>query len=137
MFDVLSQINWVGVLAATVVSQIIGALWFTAVFGMVYAKALGREGQPVAMAPIFIVGPLVCNFITVVAAAIVMRALGITTLSDALVFGLIAGFGFLATTTVNTGINPNMPRPLLYGLVSGSYFLVAGVVISLVLGLIQ
>ena len=32
----------------------------------------------------------------------------------------------------NTGINPNIPRPLLYGAVSGSYFLVIGVVISLI-----
>ena len=62
-----------------------------------------------------------------------MRALGVTTYGDGLFFGFIAGLGFLTTTSVNTGINPNIPHPLSYGLISGSYFLVAGVMISLIL----
>jgi len=134
MFNVLGQINWLGVVAATFATAILGAVWFTALFGKYYTIALGREGQPpFKMTPIFMAGPFVCGLVTVLASAVLMRALGIDNFGDALVFGIIVGLGLLTTTTVNTGINPNMPRPLLYGLISGAYFFVTGVVISLIL----
>ena len=134
MFNVLGQINWLGVIAATFAAAVLGALWFTALFGKFYTLALGREGQPpFKMTPIFMAGPFVCGLVTVVASAILMRALAIDNFGDALMFGIIVGLGLLTATTVNTGINPNIPRPLLYGLVSGSYFFVTGVVVSLIL----
>lgn len=138
MFNVIGQINWLGIAASTVGMAVLGALWFTAFFGKAYTYALGREGQPpFKMTPIFIAGPFVCGLVASIANAVLMRALGIDNLGDGLAYGLIVGIGFLVTTTVNTGINPNMPRPLLYGAVSGSYFLVAGVVSSLLLVLIR
>jgi hypothetical protein len=134
MFNVLGQISWLGVAAATVATAMLGAVWFTALFGKYYTLALGREGQPpFKMTPIFMAGPFLCGLVTCIASAILMRTLGIHTYGDATAFGLIAGFGFLATTTVNTGINPNIPRPILYGIISGSYFLAAGVIISLII----
>jgi Protein of unknown function (DUF1761) len=137
MFDVLGQINWLAVAAATLATAVLRALWFTALFGKYYALALGREGQaPPKMTPIFIAGPFLCGLVTCIASAVLMRAFGIDTIGEGLLFGLIVGLGFLATTTVNTGINPNIPRPMLYGMISGSYFLVAGVIISATLAAI-
>jgi Protein of unknown function (DUF1761) len=134
MFDVLDQINLVGVAAATFATAVLGGLWFTALFGTSYTRALGREGQPpFKMTPIFMAGPFLCGLLTCIASAILIRALGIVSYGDAFAFGLITGFGFLATTTMNTGINPNIPRPILYGIISGSYFLVAGVMMALIL----
>lgn len=127
MLNSIGHISWLGIIAATIATQVVGALWFTALFGRFYARALGREGEPAKISPIFILGPLVCNLFTVIASAIFLRALGIANLGDGLLFGAITGFGFLTATTVNTGINPNIPRPFLYGAVSGSYFLVAGI----------
>jgi hypothetical protein len=134
MFDVLGQINWFGVAAATLAAAVLGGLWFTAVFGKSYTVALGREGQPpFKMTPIFMAGPFLCGLVTCIAGAILIRALGIVSYGDAVTFGLIIGVGFLATTTVNTGINPNIPRPILYGVINGSYFLVAGMMIAVIL----
>lgn len=138
MFNVVGQINWLGVAASTFALAVLGALWFTAFFGKAYTYALGREGQPpFRMTPIFMAGPFVCGLVTSIANAVLMRSLGIGNFGDGLIYGLIVGVGFLVTTTVNTGINPNMPRPLLYGAVSGSYFLAAGVISSLLLVLIR
>jgi hypothetical protein len=53
-----------------------------------------------------------------------LSSLGVTSYGGALAFGALVGFGYLAATTVNVAINPNIPRPLLYGLVSGGYFVV-------------
>ena len=53
--------------------------------------------------------------------------------SGTLGLGLFLGCGYLAATTVNTGINPNIPRPLLYGAISGAYPLAAALVTVAVL----
>ena len=47
-----------------------------------------------------------------------------TSYEGALIFGAVVGLGYLASTTVNVAINPNIPRPLLYGLISGGYIFV-------------
>jgi hypothetical protein len=136
MFNTIGHISWLGISAATIATQMVGALWFTALFGRFYARALGREGQPAKMSPIYIVGPLVCNLVTVIASAMILRALGVENLGDGIMFGAIIGLGFLTATTVNTGINPNIPRPFLYGAISGSYFLVAGILNGAILTMI-
>ena len=61
-----------------------------------------------------------------------LRALKVESLRDAFAFGAIVGLGYLASTTVNTAINPNIPRPLFYGLIRGSYFLISSVVIAMI-----
>jgi hypothetical protein len=134
VFNVIGHINWLGVAAATLVTAVLGAVWFTVLFGKQYARALAREGEPPPkMTLIFIAGPFLCGLVTCVASAVLIRALGVSTFADALMFGLVVGLGFLAATTVNTGINPNIPRPILYGAISGSYFLAAGLLVSVIL----
>jgi len=134
MFNVLQELNWFAVVLATLASALLGGVWFTMIFGKAYALALGREGTPSEKpAPLFIAGPFVCGLATTVATAILIYALSIETIDNAMIFGVIVGIGFLASTTVNTAINPNIPRPLLYGLISGSYFLLSGLITSVIL----
>jgi len=134
MFNVIEEINWLAILFATLTSALLGGVWFTLIFGNAYARALGKEGASAEKpAAIFIVGPFVCGFVTTVTLAVLIYAFDIESMADALIFGGIVGIGLLASTTVNTGINPNIPRPLLYGLISGSYFLLSGLMISVIL----
>lgn len=134
MFHVIQEINWIAVILATLSLSLLGGVWFTVFFGKAYALALGKEGSPKEKpAPIFIVGPFVCGLVTTVSMAILIYAFRIESMVDAIVFGGIVGVGLLAATTVNTGINPNIPRPLLYGLISGSYFLLSGLIVSVIL----
>lgn len=133
-----SDISWTGIIAATVASFVLGGLWFTALFGRAYSAALGRAHDPKAKpAPLMIIGPAVWSLITAFATAVLMASLGIETLAGALGLGLFTGICFLAATTINTGINPNIPNPMLYGAVSGSYHLAAGLLIAAVLSLFQ
>jgi hypothetical protein len=134
MFNVLSELNWLAIAAGTIALSALGFVWFAVLFPKVYAVALGKQDEPPKpLAPIFIVGPLICGFVTTIASAILMRAFKIESITDGLVFGAIVGIGYLTPTTVNTGINPNIPRPLIYGLVSGSYFFLAGPIVSVIL----
>jgi hypothetical protein len=129
-----SDISWIGIIAATAASFVLGGLWFSVIFGRTYSAALGRAHDPNARpAPLMIIGPAVWSLITAFATAVLMASLGIATLTGAIGLGLFLGIGFLAATTINTGINPNIPHPMLYGAVSGSYHLAAGLTIAVVL----
>lgn len=137
MLNTIGDISLLGVAAATIASFVLGGIWFTILFGKVYSKALGRNHDPSEKPGlIFILGPLIWSLITAITSAMLMAALQIVTVGQALGFGLFIGLGYLAATTINTGINPNIPKPVLYGLISGAYHLSAGLVIALVLVLL-
>ena len=121
----LSSINWLALPAAFVPYFMLGGLWFTVFFKHPYARSLGKQGQlPERPAPIFIVGPAVCAFVITLATVYLMYALDISSLSQALAFALVVGIGYLVANTFNIAINPNIPHPMRYGLISGSYHLV-------------
>lgn len=130
----LPHINWLAVLVASLASFILGGVWFAALFAKPYAAALGRQGGPKTKpGPLYMVGPLLCGIVTTVTSAFLLHALKVDSMIGALAFGAVVGVGYLSATTVNTAINPNIPRPLLYGVVSGSYFLIASLVTSVIL----
>lgn len=134
MFNVLSDINWLSVLAAFVVYFLLGSLWYMLLFPKSYRISLGRDvNEPQSPDPLFIVGPAVCTLIVTVTSAVLFYALNVTSYSGALQFTLLAGVGFLVTNTVNIAINPNIPRPFLYGFITGSYHLVGILLVSLIL----
>ncbi len=136
MFN-FSEISWLAIAAAGLASFLLGGVWFTALFGRAYSNAMGRPHDPGAKPPpIMIIGPAVWSLITAFVSAALMATLGIETVIEALGFGLLIGLGYLAATTVNTGINPNIPRPMLYGAISGAYHLAASLIISIVLVLL-
>ena len=134
LLNVFFGLNWTAIAVAAVASFVLGGLWFTVLFKKSYAVALGRQNDPpMKPAPILIVGPFVCGVVTTLTSAILVPALNIRSVADALIFGSIVGIGYLASTTVNTAINPNIPRPLLYGLISGSYFLLSNLLVNVIL----
>jgi Protein of unknown function (DUF1761) len=75
----------------------------------------------------------VCTLIVTLTSAILMKALNVESYQEALVFAIIVGFGYLVANTVDIAINPNIPRPLLYGAISGSYHLVGILMVSMIL----
>ncbi len=134
MFNVLAEINWLAVLAATVVNAVLGGAWYMGLFKKQYPASLGRadlgDQKP---SPIFIVGPLVCGALVNITDAMLLRALNITAYGDALTFGAITGVGYLVAQTVNIAINPNFPRPFFYSAISGSYFFVGNLIACAIL----
>jgi hypothetical protein len=134
MINQLSNLNWVGVLVAFLAYFFLGAIWFTVFFKKQYAISLGKENAlPEKPALIFIIGPAICSIIITIASAILMYALGISTYSQAIEFALIVGVGYLVANTFNIAINPNMPYPLHYGIISGLYHLVGIMIVCVIL----
>ena len=136
MFAVLTELNWLAILASTVVFVVLGGVYFTVVIAKPYRVALGNENAELPKpGPIFIVGPMIASLVVVVTSAVLLRALGVETLGDGIVFGLIVGIGYLVAQTLTIAINPNFPRPLLYTVINAPYFIVCTLVASIILTL--
>jgi uncharacterized membrane protein len=134
MTTLISSINWVSVLIAFFAYFILGALWFTLFFKKPYLISLGKENEPQQKpALIFIIGPAICSLVITIATAILMHAININSYQSAIEFALIVGIGYLVANTVNIAINPNIPKPLFYGLISGAYHLVGITIVCVVL----
>jgi hypothetical protein len=134
MFDVLGDLNWLGILVGFIALTLLGGLWFAALFPKAYNHSLGRDaGANAPSTPLFLAGPPLTSLVITFTSAILFAALNIDTYADALLFGLIVGVGYLAADTVTIAINPNFPRPLLYAAISGSYNIVGSLLVSAIL----
>ncbi len=133
MIHQLAKLNWMSVLLATAVYFMLGFLWFTKFFSKAYKISLGRKDEILTKKPIFIAGPALCTLVVTVASAILIYVLDISTLGSAVEFGLLVGPGYLVANTVNIAINPNMPRPIFYGILVGAYHLVGILMVSIII----
>jgi hypothetical protein len=134
MISQLANLNWISVLLAFVAYFLLGALWFTLFFTKQYKISLGRENDTTKNnAPIFIVGPALCTLVITLTSAILIYALNIQHLSDVWEFTALIGIGYLFANTVNIAINPNIPRPILYGIITGTYHLSGLLIASTIL----
>jgi hypothetical protein len=134
MLAAFTEIHWIAVLAGTLVFAVFGAIYFMVLVPKQYLYVTGREKLPKekqqVSGAIYIVGPILCSLLVVIADAYLIDALGITSLTDALALGLVVALGFLLPMTFNIAINPLFPRPLQYGLLNAPYFVVANLVAS-------
>ena len=134
----MHDISIPAILAAAIAVILLGWIWFALLFARRYAAVLGRADQPeTPMAPLYIVGPSLCVLVTTIGCAVMMAQLHVASLAEALRFGAIVGVCFVGTTAMNMAINPNIPRPIAYGLLSASYFLLSSLIISAILFLLS
>lgn len=134
MIAQLAHLNWISILAAFFAYFLLGGLWFTVLFGKQYKFSLGKENETLKNnSPIFIVGPAVCSLIITIVSAVLIYALKIHSITSAIEFAFIIGIGYLFANTIMIAINPNIPRPILYGLISGFYHLTGILIVSIIL----
>ena len=133
MFNTLNEINWLIILLATVAYFILGAIWFTPLFGKAYDIGTGVKRSSKQKWPaIYYYAPFLSSLAVTIAIAIVMNALNIENLTNAVITGLLFGLS-LAAISFSNGVTPNMPRPVIFGLVVGGYHLVSAVIVSIII----
>lgn len=134
MFTVLADVDWLAVLIAFVVSTALAGLYFPVLIAKPYIVALGRQnaGKPESTL-VTNLGPIVCVLLTTVTSAVLLQALDVTAVGDAVAFGLIVGIGYLSAMTFQIAINPNVPRPIYYGVLNAPYFIISSVLTALIL----
>ena len=133
MIGQLANLNWISVSLAFVAYFLLGALWFTLLFSKPYKISLGRENETLENKPIFIIGPAFCTLVITITSAILIYALNIQSFDVAAEFAALVGVGYLFANIVNIAINPNIPRPILYGIISGAYHLLGILMVSIIL----
>lgn len=134
MKDLFSSVSWLAVGAAFVPYFMLGGLWFTVFFKKPYAISLGKENNmPEKPAPIFIVGPALCTLVITIASEILISALPIDSYGSAMVLAMLVGVGYLIANTMNIAINPNIPKPIMYGIISSAYHLVGISIVFVIL----
>ncbi|MBA3404988.1 MAG: DUF1761 domain-containing protein [Gemmatimonadaceae bacterium] len=134
MFDPVRDISWLAVIVATLAYYILGAIWFTPLFGRAWDTAIGfRRPKGHRFPPIYYVVPLISSFVVTVATAWLVSALDIDLLSDALLLALIVGIGYAVSISFNNALTPHTPRPLMLGAVTGTYHLLGIVMVSAIL----
>ncbi|MCG6140471.1 DUF1761 domain-containing protein [Leptospira mtsangambouensis] len=125
MLQNLNQLNWVAIVLAFVAYFILGYFWFTILFAKLYRISLGKENEsqkPLAL--LFVLGPAVCMLFITITTAILFSALQVRQPIEAFIWGSLIGIGYLSANTVNIAINPNIPKPILYGAISSGYHFV-------------
>ncbi|MBI5890078.1 MAG: DUF1761 domain-containing protein [Nitrosomonadales bacterium] len=134
MVAVIFELNWWAVLLATFGYFILGAIWFTPLFGKYYDIALGFDRRKDFKWPaIYYISPFVNSLVVSIATATLAHLLKIEQLADAVTLGLIAGIGYAGAISFNNAVNPVTPRPLLYGAVTGGYHVTGITLVALVI----
>jgi hypothetical protein len=134
MFNVVSDIHWLSVLAAFAAYFMLGALWYMVLFPQPYKVSLDKANEVLNNnSALFVVGPGVCVLATVLATTLLFYTLHITSYGDALRLAAVVGMGYLVANTTNIAINPNIPRPFLYSAITSAYHLVGITLTCLIL----
>lgn len=132
----IANVNWLSVLVAAAAYFVLGAVWFTPLLGRVWDVATGHaraKGEP--FTPIYYVAPLVTAVCVAVATAVVRAAVGVASVGDAVVLGLVVGVGYSAAVSLTNAVTPGIPRPLLFAAVTGGYHVVGAVTVAVILQL--
>jgi Protein of unknown function (DUF1761) len=108
-------VNYLAVLVATIAGFATGAVWYTALFGRLWLKAVGitpedMSGKGMSAMP-FIVS-IVSNALMAWVLAVIVTRFGDITIGTGICAGAMAWLGFVATTIATNNAFPGRPWSL-------------------------
>jgi len=125
-------INWLAVLAASLVGFVIGGLWYGPLFGKTWMKIVGLTEEDAAgfnMVKIY----SWCFVLQLIMATNLAMFLGPeSTLVTGSLYGFAAGFGWVALAFAINGMFEQ--KPLKFMLINGGYWTVVFTLMGLILG---
>ena len=138
-FD-LGSINWLAVVIGTLIYFLLGAVWFAPVtpIGKAWVKAAAYESPTsgTLSTNAFYIIPLVTCLVMVVALALLAEAIGVATLGDGLVLGLLVGIGIAVPLLLTTAaFEFKKPQPFTWGVIDASYHALGLAIAGAVIGL--
>lgn len=132
MLDAITDVNWLAVAVAALAYYLLGALWFTPLFGDAWDRAVGHSRHGTDRFPTrYYTTPLASAIVVASAIAVLVEAADLSTTIEAAALGSVLGIGY-AAVSVNNAVAPNVPRPFLLGAITGGYHLVGAVVVAAV-----
>lgn len=133
MLDAFAHLNWLAVALAALAYYLLGAAWFTPLFGKAWDRSIGYDrSQATKFRPAYYVVPLVSAVLVALALGLILAALA-PSFGEALIVGVIVGLGVAAAVSINNALTPHTPHPYVFGAVTGGYHLVGIVIVSAII----
>ena len=97
-------LNWWAIVVATAIAFALGALWYGPLFGKAWLAALGKTEDDIQPSPEPFIVSAVAALVTCIVVAALMRGLEMNGVITGVVFGLITGVGFIATSMASDSV---------------------------------
>lgn len=131
---VLSYLNWLHIIVATIAYFALGAIWYSLLFGKKWVayhnidvnKPDAKKGMATTM-----LGSFILEFVIVAAIDFLAIRLGYGTLSEGLKLGLFTGICFSATTISITYLY--LQKPLALHFIENFYHIIGQLIAALIL----
>jgi len=117
MAELISSLNWWAVLVASICYFILGAIWYSVLFGKKWMELRGITEEQIkehgggSNSSLYLWSFLL-EFIAVLSLALFIQAVGATGLAQGAGIGFAVGAGFVFTLTGNTGLFTDTKLPL-------------------------
>lgn len=120
LLDYVSELNWLAVVAATVVAMVVGSVWYTpAVFGKAWMKSIGlkqKDFMDGSVQPMIFA--VVGSFVSAAAIGVLVQVLALDSVWQGATFGILVALSLLATNKVMQ--SQFEKRPLAYNVITTS-----------------
>jgi hypothetical protein len=128
----MENIPFLGIIIAILVSQFIGALWYSPrFFGKAWAHAHHFDMSKMKPLPMHYIGAFIVGIVLVVCIAAIHIMLGIASMETALVLGFLMWLGFVATSHFSGVVWAK--KPLTVFMIDTGYFLVITLLTSAII----
>jgi hypothetical protein len=129
-------INWLAVLLAAVAHQAIGFLWYGPLFGRLWMERRGLSREQVAAGGGGAIAvATVASLVMSAAFALLLTIPPNVSVVNGVVWGLVLGAGFVATTTIINGVFEARDRTVI--VLYAAYEIVALMVMGAILGALR
>lgn len=134
MFTAFAHLNWLAVALAALAYYLLGAAWFTPLFGKAWDRSIGHDRSTApTFGPDYYLVPLVSAIFVSLALGLILAALAPPSFGEALLVGVVIGVGVAAAVSINNALTPHTRHPYLFGAVTGSYHFVGIVIVSAII----
>ncbi len=135
MLTAFAHLNWLAVVLAALAYYLLGAVWFTPLFGKAWDRSIGHDrSKAPKFGPDYYFVPLISAVIVSLSLGMILAALAPLGFGDALLVGVVIGLGVAAAVSINNALTPHTRHPYLFGAVTGGYHFVGIIVVSAIIG---
>ena len=129
----LLAMNWIAILCAAAAYWIIGAIWYMALFGKIWAAAIQQHGVKLEQSGMAakMIGNFICNLVAAIIMARLIARTGIADVGHGIKLGAGVGLGFSATALTIQYLWES--KPFKVWLIDGSYHFLGCIALGAIL----
>lgn len=129
------ELNLIGIIAATFVGMLLGALWYSPIaFGGAWMKCIGKTPETLGKQTAPLIGSIISSFLTAIGVSLLFSFLNTADFSTAISIGAILGFLVIFPALLSDNLFCGWGNKLL--MIQSGYRVVSVFLMSLVMHLV-